>query len=99
MKWSDAVIKGYKVVNGKQCRGALRSYKTVKGELVLNAVCVIGAAQLGGKALADKHGTDYEGPAACKLFKKKVGIGVIDLNDNYKMKWEDIVGIAKAEGL
>lgn len=98
MKISDAIIEGYRQVDGRQCFGKfgedaaggeidVSEFKKIKP----HACCVIGAYCLGAKTL------DFF--SAISALKKSIDdeCGLTKLNDG-GMDWQDIVGILQAEG-
>lgn len=88
MKFSDAMLEGYKQVNGRQCRGV--SNRIRGGKIV--AHCAVGAAVAGGMsygkaAFANIWLADHWGDTA------------VAFNDRDKLPWEHIYGMARAVGL
>lgn len=95
MKFSTAMLKGYKKVGGKQCA---KNYQ--RGD----AVCAHGAANLAvfGKAdlTREPHGIDAFPTFSeeMRAFRNAWDIDVVDLNDE-GMPWEHIYGMARAAGV
>lgn len=103
MKYSAAILKGFKAVDGRQCKNELardERGRPAQGATHPHSVCVQGAALLATVGRAD---WDY-GPAdnlvdgASDRFETVWGIHPVDLN-NGGMPWEHIYGMAKAVGL
>lgn len=86
MKFSEAILKGFEQVNGRQCHG--RASEWIDGKPF--AYCCFTAASVGSIENLDR---------ALREFKRAWGIGVITLNDDYNMPWEHVYGMAVAAGL
>lgn len=92
MKFSEAMLKGYEMVGGKQYRGDY--YPTGDCCSAPTQVCVLGAVNLGD------HG-DALGAAGWEFsnrFYNAWGVRATSLND-MGMPWEHIYGMAVAAGL
>jgi len=92
MKTSEALIKGFEKVGGKQCRNtAVQLRPNGKHD----SYCMMGAinAAEGRRpySFSNRHNN-----VVAKIF----GEGIITLNDgmDYKMDWRDVVGILQSEG-
>lgn len=85
MKYSEAMLQGYSEVGGQSVRGAM--FRIKSGKPV--GACAMGAVQLGGKDAVKFAGE----------FIKAWGVSVIDLNDEERLPWEHIYGMARAAGL
>lgn len=83
MKFSEAMLKGFAEVDGRQCTGAY-SRRDAKGRL---ARCAIGAACAGGWS------------ASTGGFIAAWGVSVYEANDEEGLPWEHIYGMAVAAGL
>lgn len=83
MKFSEAMLKGFEMVGGKQCRGTYTEW-----DIYLRPVahCALGAAIAGGWKGADAG------------VQRAWGICVAELNDK-GMPWEHIYGMAVAADL
>ena len=107
MKFSEAVLKGFEQINGRQCVGTLAMNK--KGGLpgigkLPYRCCVMGAAAIG--ATGNPYGEEQDWRLE---FKGAWGIDPAELNNNrdqlyYGKKtepfpWEHIYGMAVAAGL
>lgn len=100
MKFSDAMLKGYMKVGGKQFTeggssvvGSARYFPKGDDPARPSCVCAVGAANLGFGRAANKDG-DCEGAS----FHRHWGVDVADLSDE-GMPWEHIYGMAVAAGL
>ena len=88
MKFSNAMLKGFAEVNGKQCKG---SYS--RGPFGnRTAYCAMGAAYAGSGGK-----TPFPESSLAKFFEQW-GTTPISLNDD-GMPWEHIYGMAVAAGL
>lgn len=102
MKYSTAILRGFKKVGGAQCVNHLYEGH----DIVPTAVCVNGAALL---ALHGSAEFDDDGPATAALsdmsdaFLAAWGIDPVDLNnglgDMPGLPWEHIYGMARAAGV
>lgn len=82
MKFSAAILRGYKTNGGRQCVNEL---KDAQGRM-----CVYGAAIEGGA-------TCVERVDSMASFRTHWGFDAIELN-NRRMPWEHIYGMARAVG-
>ena len=90
MKLSKAMLKGFEMVGGNQCK-----HDYCKGSPTApQAVCAIGAASLAacGNAYAELHYC-FLFREQIKTFRSMVGVGIATLNDK-GMSIPDIAGIA-----
>lgn len=91
MKYSDAMLKGFKKVNGRNCRHVLAE----GGDREPTALCVNGAANYG------RNGSPYSFTGLSRAhtqFMKAWGFMPHVLNNN-GLPWEEIYGMARAAGL
>jgi hypothetical protein len=88
MKFSEAILKGYEKVNGRQCRG---NYARLDRDGNPVAHCVIGAMYSGDPGDAHMHERGR--------FEEAWGFSAMGLNDEERMPWEHIYGMARAAGL
>lgn len=95
MKLSKAILKGFEMAGGNQCK---RNY--CEGDPTApQAVCAIGAAALAICGDADAECKDvFPSHKQLKIFYSVIGISIPDLNDK-GMSIPDIAGIAKSIGL
>lgn len=91
MKFSEAMLKGYEMVGGRQCKNVFHRGNPFDPD----SVCVLGAVSLGdhGNALGGHIGWSFSA-----AFKCKWGVYPANLNDE-GMPWEHIYGMAVAAGL
>jgi hypothetical protein len=102
MKFSEAVLKGFEKVNGRQCRDTLARDKNGTPHYPWDddpqtkpySVCVNGAINLAETGDAMKFGRLADGVR----FHRVWGVSPIELN-NAGMSWEHIYGMAVAAGL
>lgn len=88
MKFSEAMLKGFEKVGGRQCRG----YMEVRHRGRVTAHCAVGAAVRGGM-------TQCEAESSNGAMRRAWGPSAIFLNDVERMPWEHIYGMARAVGL
>lgn len=94
MKFSEAMLKGFRKVNGHQFFGG---YYADRPGGFPRSVCVLGAANLG--AYGDPWSYPFHtGCGAVDRFANAWGLKPQDLNDE-GMPWEHIYGMAVAAGL
>lgn len=85
MKFSTAMLRGFEKVEGHQLNNG-RIYDDIDAP---KAACAIGAARLGG----------YPDTSSPLGFLDVWNVGVHELNDDEKLPWEHIYGMAVAAGL
>ena len=88
MKFSEAMLRGYAKVGGKQCFG---KEKRVVGGRIL-AYCPVGAAIRGGMSREDATANNF-------AMRHVWGDTVVMLNDHATLPWEHIYGMAVAADL
>ena len=99
MKFSEAMLKGYQKVGGRQCRD---HYYVGGSNKNPQAVCVNGAISLARCGVAEPNDIS---PLKHRLqnwdsaFVGAWGIHPQELNDDNKLPWEHIYGMAVAAGL
>ena len=89
MKYSEAMLKGFKKVGGRQCRG---DFEKLDRTGRVRSCCAIGAVRLGSGYMACIGGNFAD------AFRKAWRVDPADLNDE-GMNWPDIYGMAVAAGL
>lgn len=90
MKYSEAMLEGFKKVDGKQCRGLF--VKMRNGKVI--ACCVLGAIYEGRGDDTTVGARTFEA-----AFEREWGVSPVELNDKNLMDWRDIYGMAVAAGL
>jgi hypothetical protein len=98
MKFSEAILKGYKTNGGRQCVDAL--------EDGAGRMCVAGAYNMATQG-APKAICDEEWSKSFQRFAAEWGIDPVVLNNNYQDRgdtnepfpWEHIYGMARAAGI
>lgn len=102
MKYSEAMLKGFKKVGGRQCKNELS--RNERGRVLVDgfaphSVCVNGAVLL---AVEGRAGWGVEGERVItdggNGFYSAWEVDPVDLN-NEGMPWEHIYGMAVAAGL
>lgn len=99
MKYSEAILKGYKSNGGKQCRYELHADS--------GAMCIQGAANLGANGSTHEWDGPFLHAGECMAaFYEAWGIDpIVANNGDYReqggemMPWEHIYGMARAAGL
>lgn len=85
MKYSEAMLKGFEQVNGRQCKEAMHEINC-HGMVV--AHCALGAIEAGGR----------EDGGFVAVFYDAWGVAPHHINDE-GMPWEHIYGMSVAAGL
>jgi hypothetical protein len=94
MKYSEAMLKGFEMVDGKQLKKGFVAYRTDTNTPV--AACAAGAVQLG---LTGKRTRTFSDASGFRFdFNRKWGVDPSVLNDE-GMPWEHIYGMTRAAGL
>lgn len=88
MKFSEAMLKGFEKVDGRQCRGAF--FSSCDGKI---SYCVLGAVTAGHNSK-----NFHMWPEDAGRFSDAWGFAPSALNDQ-GMPWEHIYGMAVAAGL
>lgn len=97
MKYSEAILDGFKAVGGRQCR----KHYYPPGErdpTKPTAVCILGALNLGSCGSAYRNYHNGPGNVFAEAFERAWGFPPQELNDD-GMAWEDLYGMAVAAGL
>lgn len=94
MKFSEAMLKGFEKVDGRQCVGKMR---TRDADGCINAFCAVGAALDTEKGQEDLLAQEAFLMAHAAM-KYAWGFGPMELNDSHNLPWEHIYGMARAVG-
>lgn len=93
MKFSEAMLKGFEQVGGRQCRYVYREGSVTEPR----TVCALGAYFLGAYGAAECASLDEQDDITGQ-FKKAWGIFIQEAND-MGLPWEHIYGMAVVAGL